>query len=65
MPQSTKKLEEKVSALEARVTALEKNPPKKRQRELLINLNFLNGGAPETPEASKARIQRAIKENLG
>jgi len=79
MPQSTndrlKELEEKVSALEAiteqlrkleaRVTGLEKNPPKKRPRKLLINLEVLNqDGRTADGETNESRIKRSIEENL-
>jgi hypothetical protein len=56
---------ERLSELEKRVAALEKSPPEKKRRELMINLDVLTqGNKPESREAFEARVRRAIKEVL-
>jgi hypothetical protein len=59
------RITEQLRKLEARVTALEKKPPKKQQRKLLINLEVLNqDGRTADGETNESRIERAIEENL-
>jgi hypothetical protein len=56
---------ERLSELEKRVAALEKSPPKKKRRELVVNLEVLNqSGTPSDGLTNESRIRRAIKEVL-